>query len=54
MLVMLAHHFLVWVWVPWQDCALAGTLGQVSLLLNVIPKPILDATRGLLRVAYYQ
>jgi SRSO17 transposase len=54
-LVMLAHHFLVWVRVRWTDRAPALTLAQVRLLLmSVIPKPILDATRALLRVIYYQ
>ncbi len=43
-LVLLAHHFLVWVRVRWSDRAPALTLAQVRLLLiSVIPKPILNA-----------
>jgi SRSO17 transposase len=54
-LVMLAHHFLVWVRVRWAERAPALTLAQVRLLLlSVIPKPTLDAERALLRVRYYQ
>ena len=54
-LVMLAHHFLVWVRVRWTDRAPALTLAQVRLLLlSVIPKPTLNAERALLRVRYYQ
>jgi SRSO17 transposase len=54
-LVMLAHHFLVWVRVRWTERAPALTLAQVRLLLiSVIPKPTLDAERALLRVRYYQ
>jgi len=54
-LVMLAHHFLVWVRVRWADCAPALTLNQVRLLLiSVIPKPILNAEQALWRVRYYQ
>jgi SRSO17 transposase len=54
-LVMLAHHFLVWVRVRWRDRAPALTLAQVRLLLmSVIPKPLLNAERALLRVQYYQ
>jgi SRSO17 transposase len=54
-LVMLAHHFLVWVRVRWADRAPALTLAQVRLLvLSVIPKPILNAERALMMVLYYQ
>lgn len=54
-LVMLAHHFLVWVRVRWADRAPALTLAQVRLLLmSVIPKPTLNAERALLRVQYAQ
>ena len=39
----------------WQEQAPAVTLAQVRLLLtSVIPKPVLDATRALLQVLYYQ
>jgi SRSO17 transposase len=55
LLVMLAHHFLVWVRVRWSDRAPALTLAQVRLLLlSVIPAPLLNAERALLRVRYYQ
>ncbi len=54
-LVMLAHHFLVWVRVQWREQAPALTLAQVRLLLtSVIPRLIVDAARALLLVAYYQ
>jgi len=54
-LVMLAHHFLVWVRVRWTDRAPALTLAQVRLLLiSVLPKPILNAERALMMVRYYQ
>jgi len=54
-LVMLAHQFLVWVRVRWQDRAPALTLAQVRLLLtSVIPKPVRDAARALMQVLYYQ
>jgi SRSO17 transposase len=54
-LVMLAHHFLVWVRVRWHARAPALTLAQVRLLLmSVIPKPTLNAERALARVRYYQ
>jgi len=54
-LVMLAHHFLVWVRVRWQDRAPALTLAQVRLLLtSVIPTLILTVERALRRVRYYQ
>jgi len=55
LLVMLAHHFLVWVRVRWTDRAPALTLAQVRLLLmSVIPTPVLNAEQALLRVRYYQ
>jgi SRSO17 transposase len=54
-LVMLAHHFLVWVRVRWTDRAPALTLAQVRLLVvSVMPAPPLNAERALLRVQYYQ
>jgi SRSO17 transposase len=54
-LVMLAHHFLVWVRVRWMDRAPALTLYQVRLLLmSVLPRPILDARRALTLIQYYQ
>lgn len=54
-LLMLAHHFLVWVRVHWQDKAPALTLYQVRLLLrSVLPVPVLDAARALNQVLYYQ
>jgi SRSO17 transposase len=54
-LVMLAHHFLVWVRVRWSECAPALTLAQVRLLLmSVIPMPVLNAEQALLRVRYAQ
>ena len=54
-LVMLAHHFLVWVRIRWQDRAPALTLAQVRLLLtSVIPTLILTVERALQRVRYYQ
>ena len=54
-LVMLAHHFLVWVRVRWKECAPALTLAQVRLLLtSVIPKPFLTVERALMLVRYYQ
>lgn len=55
LLVMLAHHFLVWVRLAWQEQAPALTLNQVRLLLtSVLPKPVFDAQRALELVAYYQ
>ena len=55
LLVMLAHHFLVWVRVCWSESAPALTLAQVRLLLtSVIPKPLLTAERALMMVGYYQ
>lgn len=54
-LVMLAHHFLVWVRQQLQEKAPALTLCQVRLLLtSVIPKPIVDAARALVLLVYYQ
>jgi SRSO17 transposase len=54
-LVLLAHHFLVWVRVHWRDRAPALTLYQVRLLLmSVIPRPVLDAQRALAIIHYYQ
>jgi SRSO17 transposase len=54
-LVMLAHHFLVWVRQQFQEKAPALTLCQVRLLItSVIPKPIVDAARALVLVVYYQ
>lgn len=54
-LVMLAHHFLVWVRVQWQARAPGLTLPQVQLLLiSVLPQPVFDAARALEQVRYYQ
>src|SRR5215216_6866392 len=54
-MVMLAHHFLVWVRLEWKDRAPALTLNQVKLLLtSVLPRPVFDAKRALELVAYYQ
>ncbi len=54
-MVMLAHHFLVWVRLEWKDRAVALTLNQVRLLLtSVLPRPVFDAERALELVAYYQ
>jgi len=54
-LVMLAHHFLVWVRQQLHEKAPALTLCQVRLLISsVIPKPIVDAARALMLVSYYQ
>lgn len=54
-LVMLAHHFLVWVRQQLQEKAPALTLCQVRLLItSVIPKPLVDAARALVLVIYYQ
>jgi SRSO17 transposase len=54
-LVMLAHHFLVWVRQQFEEKAPALTLCQVRLLItSVIPKPIVDAARALVLVVYYQ
>jgi len=53
-MVMLAHHFLVWVRVGWKDRAPALTLNQVRLLLtSVLPTPVFDAERALALVWYY-
>ena len=54
-MVMLAHHFLVWVRVEWKDRAVALTLNQVRLLLtSVLPRAVFDAERALFLVQYYQ
>ena len=54
-LVLLAHHFLVWTRVRWQALAPALTLYQVRLLLSsVLPKPVFDAARALEIICYYQ
>jgi hypothetical protein len=54
-LVMLAHHFLVWVRVAWKDRAPALTLNQVRLLLtSVLPTAVFDAEQALFLVQYYQ
>jgi SRSO17 transposase len=54
-LVMLAHHFLVWVRVRWHSRAPALTLYQVRLLLlSVLPKPDLTPQRALAIIGYYQ
>ena len=54
-LVMLAHHFLVWVRQQLQAKAPGLTLCQVRLLItSVIPKPLMDAARALALVIYYQ
>jgi SRSO17 transposase len=55
LMVMLAHHFLVWVGRLWKEQAPALTLNQVRLLLtSVLPRPVFDAERALELVAYYQ
>jgi hypothetical protein len=55
LMVMLAHHFLVWVRLVWNEQAPALTLNQVRLLLtSVLPRPVFDAERALELVAYYQ
>jgi SRSO17 transposase len=49
MMVMLAHHFLVWVRLEWKERAPALTLNQVRLLLtSVLPRAVFDAERALL------
>ena len=54
-LVMLAHHFLVWVRLEWKERAPALTLNQVRLLLtSVLPSAVFDAERALFLVQYYQ
>jgi hypothetical protein len=54
-MVMLAHHFLVWVRVAWKDRAPALTLNQVRVLLtSVLPTAVFDAERALFLVQYYQ
>src|SRR6266511_2674000 len=53
-MVMLAHHFLVWVRLEWKDRAVALTRNQVRLLLtSVLPTPVFDAERALALVWYY-
>jgi SRSO17 transposase len=55
LMVMLAHHFLVWVRLLCKEQAPGLTLNQVRLLLtSVLPKPVFDAERALELVAYYQ
>jgi len=50
-MVMLAHHFLVWVRVAWKDRAPALTLNQVRVLLtSVLPTPVFDAEQALFLV----
>jgi SRSO17 transposase len=52
MMVMLAHHFLVWVRLEWKDLSPALTRNQVRLLLiSVLPKVIFDAERALFLVS---
>ncbi|MFL5807515.1 MAG: IS701 family transposase [Roseiflexaceae bacterium] len=54
-MVMLAHHFLVWVRVEWQDKAPALTLNQARLLLtSVLPTAVFNVERALFLVRYYQ
>ena len=54
-MVMLAHHFLVWVRLAWKERAPALTLNQVRLLLtSVLPRAVFDAERALFLVLYYQ
>jgi SRSO17 transposase len=54
-LVMLAHHFLVWVRQQLHEKAPALTLCQVRMLLtSVMVKPRVDAARALVLVMYYQ
>jgi SRSO17 transposase len=55
MMVMLAHHFLVWARLELEARAPALTLNQVRLLLSsVLPKAVFDAERALFLVQYYQ
>ena len=55
MVVMLGHHFLVWVRQQQHEKAAGLRLCQVRLLLaSVIPKLPMDAARALLLVIYYQ
>jgi SRSO17 transposase len=50
-MVMLAHHFLVWVRGEWKDRAVALTLNQVRLLLTSgLPSAVFDAERALFLV----
>src|SRR5262245_58119231 len=54
-LVLLAHHFLVWVRLEWKERAPTLTLNQVRLLLtSVLPRAVFDAERALFLVQYYQ
>lgn len=54
-MVMLAHHFLVWVRFGWQEQVEGLTLNQVRLLLtSVLPKAVFDVERALFLVKYYQ
>lgn len=54
-LVMLAHHFLVWIGQQLQAKAPGLRLAQVRLLItSVIAKPLVDAARALVLVIYYQ
>jgi hypothetical protein len=54
-LVMLAHHFLMWVCRRWGERAPEVTLAQVRLLLtSVLPKLVWDAKQALVVVLYYQ
>jgi SRSO17 transposase len=54
-MVMVAHHFLVWVRVGWRERAPALTLYQVRLLLqSVLPMPVFDPCRALAIICYYQ
>ncbi|MDQ2997060.1 MAG: IS701 family transposase [Chloroflexota bacterium] len=51
LMVMLAHHFLVWARLELNDRAPALTLNQVRLLLiSVLPKAVFDAERALFLV----
>ena len=55
LMVMLAHHFLVWVRLLWKEQAPALTLNQVRVLLtSVLPRLVFEAERALELVAYYQ
>jgi SRSO17 transposase len=53
-LVMLAHHFLVWVRLEWKDRAVALTLNQVRLLLtSVLPRAVFDACKLQDRIQHF-
>ena len=55
LMVMLAHHFLVWARLLWKEHAPALTLNHVRLFLtSVLPKPVFDAERALALGACYQ